>query len=180
VRFAFWGGEEAAQAGSVQYVDNLSPIEAANIALYLNVDMLGSPNYVPSVYETDYNVLPPTFPAPGGAQPAPDSPAIEKVLVDYFESVGPTPTLLRIDQRSDYREFLFTDIPFAAITSGFDGNKTAAEAANFGGTTGQLYDACYHKACDTIHNVSRTSLKLMSGAVIHTLMTFANREVIFP
>lgn len=177
VRFAFWGAEEAGQVGSVQYVDNLSPIEAANIALYLNVDMTGSPNFVPSVYEADYNVLPPFFASP---QPAPGSTEIEKVLVDYFESVGPAPTLLRIDQRSDYREFLFTDIPFAAITSGFDGDKTVAEAANFGGTTGQPYDACYHKACDTIHNVSRTSLNLMSGAVIHTLMTFANREVIFP
>ncbi len=177
VRFAFWGAEEVGQVGSVQYVDNLSPTEAANIALYLNVDMLGSPNFVPSVYEADYSVLPPTFASP---EPASGSIAIEKVFVDYFESVGPTPTLLRIDQRSDYRGFLFTDIPFAAITSGFDGNKTAAEAANFGGTSGQPYDACYHQACDTIHNVSKTSLKLMSGAVIHTLMTFANREVIFP
>ena len=142
--FAFWGAEEAGQAGSNQYVNNLSDADAAKIALYLNADMLGSPNFVPSVYEPDFSInigtRNPPFTMP---QPADGSIEIRRVLVDYFESVGPSPKLLAIDRRSDYDAFLFAGIPFAAITSGFDGsgNKTAEEAANFGGTAGQPYDA---------------------------------------
>ncbi|NOS73803.1 MAG: M20/M25/M40 family metallo-hydrolase [Methyloglobulus sp.] len=177
VRFAFWGAEEEAQVGSGQYVNGLSDVDAGKIALYLNADMLGSPNFVPSVYEADYNVLPPAFASP---PPAPGSIEIEQVLVDYFNGVGPSPKLLNIDQRSDYRFFLLNGIPFAAITSGFDGNKTDAEAVDFGGTAGEPYDACYHKKCDNIHNVSEDSLDLMSGALVHTIMEFAKRDVIFP
>lgn len=177
VRFAFWGAEEEAQVGSGQYVNGLSDADAGKIALYLNADMLGSPNFVPSVYEADYDVLPPAFASP---PPAPGSIEIEQVLVDYFNSVGPSPKLLFIEQRSDYRFFLLNGIPFAAITSGFDGNKTDAEAVDFGGTAGEPYDACYHKKCDNIHNVSEDSLDLMSGALVHTIMEFAKRDVIFP
>jgi Zn-dependent M28 family amino/carboxypeptidase len=183
VRFAFWGAEEAGQEGSTNYLDKLALADETNginevgkIALYLNADMLGSPNYVPSVYSSA--LRPPfTLPAP---PPVPNSIDIENVLVDYFNGIGSPPKLLPYDIRSDYSAFLQYEKPFAAITSGFDGKKSADEAVLFGGVAGAVYDACYHKACDTIQNVSKKSLKLMSGALIHTLMEFASREVIFP
>jgi Zn-dependent M28 family amino/carboxypeptidase len=187
VRFAFWGAEEAGQEGSNHYVEGLTDEEKANIALYLNFDMVGSPNYVPSVYDSDGNsvrdsngnIVGPIFGDPGGERAG----QVEDVLVEYFKSVNPRhapPKLLQIDQRSDYTAFLLNDIPFAAITSGFDADKTVEEAKIFGGKSGKPYDACYHEACDTIRNVSKKSLDLMAGAAVHGIMTFATKDVIFP
>src|SRR5690606_28644690 len=53
VRFALWGAEESGLVGSDYYVANLSEAERAKIALYLNFDMIGSPNYVRFVYDGD-------------------------------------------------------------------------------------------------------------------------------
>lgn len=179
VRFAFWGAEEAGQEGSNHYVEGLSPEEKAKIALYLNFDMMGSPNYVPSVYDSNGNTLKPIFGDPGVGQAG----QVEDVLVEYFKSVNPRhapPKLLAIDQRSDYTAFLLNEIPFAAITSGFDADKSVDEAKIFGGKAGKPYDACYHEACDTIRNVSKKSLDLMAGAAVHGIITFAMKDVIFP
>ena len=46
VRFALWGAEESGLLGSGHYVDSLAQAERDKIALYLNFDMIGSPNYV--------------------------------------------------------------------------------------------------------------------------------------
>ncbi|MEA2498509.1 MAG: hypothetical protein QOH26_914, partial [Actinomycetota bacterium] len=44
VRFVFWAGEEYGLLGSRHYVDSLNPLEIRDIAVYLNFDMLASPN----------------------------------------------------------------------------------------------------------------------------------------
>ena len=53
VRFAWWGAEESGLIGSDLYVNGLTAEERADIALYLNFDMIGSPNYVRFVYDGD-------------------------------------------------------------------------------------------------------------------------------
>ena len=53
VRFAFWGAEESGLIGSEYYVSQLSKREIKNIAVNLNFDMVGSPNYVRFVYDGD-------------------------------------------------------------------------------------------------------------------------------
>ena len=53
LRFAWWGAEEAGLVGSTDYVANLTPAELDKIALYLNFDMVGSPNYGFFVYDGD-------------------------------------------------------------------------------------------------------------------------------
>ena len=151
VRFAFWGAEESGppQWGSQHYVDQLGePDEPRleDIALYLNVDMIGSPNYVRFVYD-------------GASQgPDPGSVQIETVFNDYFGSQGldtePTP----LDGRSDYQAFLNAGIPAGGATSGSDGIKTPEQATLYGGTAGKPYDPCYHKACDTIDNLNPKSI----------------------
>jgi hypothetical protein len=50
VRLAFWGAEELGLVGSRHYVGSLSPDERREIAGYLNLDVVGSPNAVPAVY----------------------------------------------------------------------------------------------------------------------------------
>jgi Zn-dependent M28 family amino/carboxypeptidase len=45
VRFAWWGAEESGLLGSEHYVEGLTDEQADAIALYLNFDMVASPNY---------------------------------------------------------------------------------------------------------------------------------------
>ena len=58
LRFGLWGAEESGLVGSNYYVDDLTAAERAKIALYLNFDMIGSPNYVRFVYDGDNSKFP--------------------------------------------------------------------------------------------------------------------------
>ena len=51
VRIAFWAAEELGLLGSRRYVNSLDGAETRRIAAYLNLDMVGSPNAVPDLYE---------------------------------------------------------------------------------------------------------------------------------
>ena len=53
LRFAWWGAEEAGLVGSTAYVNGLLVAETTKIALYLNVDMIGSPDHVYFIYDGD-------------------------------------------------------------------------------------------------------------------------------
>ncbi|WP_035285179.1 M28 family peptidase, partial [Actinokineospora spheciospongiae] len=44
VRFAWWGAEELGLVGSTKYVQSLTFEQQLDIALYLNFDMIASPN----------------------------------------------------------------------------------------------------------------------------------------
>ncbi len=85
VRFAWWGAEEAGLLGSTHYVDDLAennPDALGDIALYLNFDMVGSPNFVRFVYDGDNST--------GEGEEGPEgSDAIESIFTDYFTSQRP-------------------------------------------------------------------------------------------
>jgi aminopeptidase S len=51
LRFAFWGAEEIGLVGSRRYVDDLEAAERRRIAAYVNLDMVGSPDSEPQVYD---------------------------------------------------------------------------------------------------------------------------------
>ena len=54
MRFAWWGAEESGLIGSTAYVaEHVANGSIDEIALYLNYDMVGSPNYVFFVYDGD-------------------------------------------------------------------------------------------------------------------------------
>ncbi len=69
LRFAWWGAEESGLVGSTNYVNGLSQAEKDRIALYLNFDMVGSPNYIFMVYDGDQSSFPPPagVPIPEGS-----------------------------------------------------------------------------------------------------------------
>ena len=81
VRFAWWGAEESGLVGSTYYVNNLSTEERDKIALYLNFDMIGSPNYVFFVYDGDDSDAVGAGPGPTG------SAQIEEMLGASFAGV---------------------------------------------------------------------------------------------
>jgi Zn-dependent M28 family amino/carboxypeptidase len=173
VRFAFWGAEESGppQWGSQHYVDQLGQLgqpQRKDIALYLNFDMIGSPNYVRFVYDGDGPTLPP------GSPPAPNgSGTIEKVFLDYFASQNLATEPIPFDGRSDYQPFFDAGIPAGGLNSGDAGEKTKEQAAIYGGTIGEPYDSCYHQACDTIDNLNQTSIGQLADGAAHATLTFA-------
>ena len=70
VRFAWWGAEEAGLIGSNYYVANLAAADLAKINLYLNFDMIASPNYVRFIYDGDGSAFGLARPARIGADRA--------------------------------------------------------------------------------------------------------------
>lgn len=165
VRFVLWGAEESGLIGSRFYVAGLSPENLQKIALYLNFDMIGSPNYARFVYDGNgsaFGLVGPT-----------GSDAIEQLFHDYFAGEGLASGQTAFSGRSDYQAFILNGIPSGGLFTGAEGVKTAAEAAAFGGTAGVAYDACYHQACDTFANVNQQAIEEMGDAAAHVLLTYA-------
>jgi aminopeptidase Y len=170
VRFAWWGAEEASLVGSTYYVNSLSDDELESIALYLNFDMVGSPNHVFFIYDGDDSDA-------VGAGPGPDGSAhIEEAFEAYFDAVGLPFKGTDFSGRSDYGPFIANGIPAGGLFTGAEGIKTAEEAALWGGTAGQAYDPCYHQACDTYDNVNLSALDANSDAVAFATLQFAMNQ----
>jgi Zn-dependent M28 family amino/carboxypeptidase len=172
VRFAWWGAEELGLLGSEHYVADLeanAPSELEKIALYLNFDMVGSPNYALFVYDGDNSKFPV---GPSAAEGPEGSGAIEKLFHDYFAGEGTPSAETPFSGRSDYGPFIAVGIPAGGLFTGAEGVKTAEEAALFGGTAGVAYDACYHQACDTIANVNVDAIDHNSDAIAHAILTY--------
>jgi Zn-dependent M28 family amino/carboxypeptidase len=170
VRFAFWGAEESGLFGSEYYVSQLTKRQIKDIAVNLNFDMVGSPNYVPFVYDGDGSDTPAA--GPNGSD------VVEDVFLDYFGEQPTEPTAF--DGRSDYGPFIAVGIPAGGLFTGAEGIKTPEEAALYGGTAGEQYDPCYHEACDTFEGTGTPlgleALDLMSDAAAHAVLTFAQTK----
>ena len=168
VRFAWWGAEEQGLYGSSHYVDDLkadNPAALGDIRLYLNFDMVGSPNFVRFVYDGDGSTGGPVGPA--------GSAAIEKSFRRHFRSADLASAPTEFNGRSDYGPFIAAGIPAGGLFSGAEGVKTEEEAATFGGAAGEAYDACYHADCDTIANVSMRAINQFSDAMADGIGRFA-------
>ena len=68
VRFAFWGAEEAGLHGSTYYVNQLTARQQKDIAVNLNFDMIGSPNFVRFVYDGDGDAFGTSGPSGSGTE----------------------------------------------------------------------------------------------------------------
>jgi Zn-dependent M28 family amino/carboxypeptidase len=173
LRFAFWAGEELGLLGSTAYVEGLSQAEKDRIALYLNYDMIGSPNYIQMVYDADES----TFPAdadPAAPVTIPEgSIAIEDLFESYYTAIGEPYDDSAFDGRSDYQAFIDNDIPSGGLFTGAEVLKTEDQEAIWGGTAGEQFDPCYHQACDDIDNVDLHALEVNSDLVAFAMLTYA-------
>ena len=169
VRFAWWGAEESGLVGSRAYVNGLPAAERAKIALYLNFDMIGSPNHVFFVYDGDNSDG-----VGAGAGPS-GSTQIEDVFERFYTDRGIPFKGTDFSGRSDYGPFIAqgVDIPSGGLFTGAEGIKTAEEVTLWGGTAGQQYDPCYHLACDTFANNNDYALDVNSDAVAFATLQYA-------
>jgi Zn-dependent M28 family amino/carboxypeptidase len=163
VRFGFWGAEEIGLLGSRDYVNRLSDEERKRIALYINLDMVGSPNFTRLVLADPD--------AEGAAGLA------ARAMLDHFaaralpverRAPGPLGTF-----STDMASFKGRGIPAIALYTGSAELKREDQVATFGGTAGQPYDPCYHRACDTVANVKAAVVGEMSGALSDAIRAVA-------
>lgn len=171
LRFAWWGAEESGLVGSTYYVNNLDDDDLAAIEMYLNFDMVGSPNYGLFIYDGDGS---------GFGMTGPDgSDEIEALFERYYaeRDIPSEPTAF--SGRSDYQAFINNGIPSGGLFTGAEGVKTPAQAEKWGGTAGIAYDPCYHSECDTIDNLSHEALDINSDAMAYVIYLYAaGREAI--
>jgi Zn-dependent M28 family amino/carboxypeptidase len=167
VRFAFWGAEEQGLIGSTAYVGSLSDADRQKIALYLNLDMVGSPNAAYLAYDGDDS-------DGVGAGPGPEGSAtVERVLLEQLAATGVTGEGTDFDGRSDYGPFIEAGVPSGGLFTGAEEPKSAEEAQRWGGTAGEPYDRCYHQECDRTDNIDRTALDRNVDALAGTIARFA-------
>jgi Zn-dependent M28 family amino/carboxypeptidase len=167
LRFAWWGAEELGLIGSTQWVNQRSPEELDEIALYLNFDMIGSPNYFIGVYDADQSSYNAPVAVPAG------SIAIEDVFESYYTLVGEPYDDTEFSGRSDYQAFINNDIPSSGLFTGAEVQKNAEQATIWGGVVGAQFDPCYHQACDTFANNADHALDVNADAIAFAVLTFA-------
>lgn len=168
VRFAFWGAEELGLDGSTQYVRGLPLDQLDDLALYLNFDMVGSPNAGFFTYDGDQS---------GQAtdpKPMPEgSAAIERTMAGYLNLAGIRPADMPIGPNTDYHPFLQAGVPVGGVTTGSSQRKTEVQARLWGGRAGVAFDPNYHTGRDTIDNVDARALGIMGPAIAFTVGTYA-------
>ena len=167
IRLAFWGAEESGLIGSEEYVAELSQEEKDRIALYLNFDMVASPNYIFMVYDGNESGFEAPVPVPDG------SVAIENLFERYYTSVGEPYEDAEFSGRSDYQAFIENDIPSGGLFTGAEVVKTEEQAAIWGGTAGASFDPCYHQACDDIDNMSLKALGVNADAMALAVLAYS-------
>ncbi|AQT78500.1 amidohydrolase [Mycolicibacterium litorale] len=171
VRFAFWGAEELGTIGSKKYVESLTTDQLKDIALYLNYDMIGSPNPGYFTYDGDQSSPPG---ANGRVPRVPEgSPGIERTLVAYLKAAGKTAQDTSFDGRSDYDAFTMAGVPAGGLFSGAEEKKTAEQQKLWGGTADAPFDPNYHKDTDTLDHIDRTALGILGGGVAYSVGLYA-------
>lgn len=136
--------------------------------MYLNFDMIASPNFVYALYDGDGSAFNITGP-PGSAE-------AEAFFADWFAARNIPTTETDFDGRSDYGPFLDAGIPAGGIFTGAEDVKTEEEAALFGGQAGISYDPNYHLVGDNFDNLNfeafLTNAKAIAAATAHYATSF--------
>ncbi|MFJ1647492.1 M28 family metallopeptidase [Streptomyces sp. NPDC088258] len=168
VRFAWWSAEELGLLGSENYVNGLTDEQRSDIALYLNFDMIASPNPAQLVYDGDGSDSEGARPGPAG------SAQLEHHINDFLDGRGIPHEGTAFDGRSDYGPFIAVGIPAGGTFTGAEGVKTEAQAQRYGGEPGVAYDRCYHAACDDLSNISMAAFDVNIDVIAHAVGTYAH------
>jgi aminopeptidase S len=164
VQFAFFGSEETGSQGSSAYVRSLSAPDRGKIMLYLNLDMVASPNAGYFAQGGKGHDKSETGP-PGSA-------TVASVLADQLTKTGVNAERTEFTG-DDEAPFIDANIPSGGAENGDRKDKNPGQAHAWGGQAGQPFDPCYHKACDQLGNVDRDVLDHYLHAVAGTAAYFA-------
>ncbi|KAF9995970.1 Leucyl aminopeptidase yscIV [Entomortierella chlamydospora] len=161
VVFGWWGAEEIGLLGSRHYVRELAKDEKKKkqVAMNMNFDMLASPNYVPYVH--DGKTAPKDLVG--------SSSKIDHLLIEYFSTENKRYEYTDMVGGSDFLPFLLEGIPSGGLLTGAGERKTMEQRTLFGGFANAPLDPCYHQSCDTLENISKEALTLMSQAALYAI-----------
>ena len=168
VRFAFWGSEAE---GPTKYVRGLARDGLDDVAMYISVEMLGSPNAGYFTYDGDQSGQP-NPDVPSQSVPA-GSAGVERTLAGYLNLAGVRPADMPLSRTTDYGPFLAAGIPVGGLTAGSSQRKTEVQARLWGGRPGVAFDPNYHTGRDTVDNIDRQALSVMGQAAAFAVVTYA-------
>ncbi len=160
IRLAFWSGEELGLHGSVRYAASLTAEHARAILVYVNVDMVASPNGFAGVYDE-----------PGAP---PGSATANALLVAAVERAGGTPLGVDLGGGSDHYGFAEAGVPTAGLYAGGTEPVTAEQAAASGAVAGQPADPCYHLACDEMATANVALARVLAAGLADFTLRVAN------
>lgn len=188
----WWGSEEEGLIGSRYFVRTANQSgELSNYALYVNMDMLASPNYVMEILDGNTTMQ----------SIRPQSLKITQLYEDFFDRQGIPWQLSAMTGGSDFLPFIEAGVPSSGLLTGAGGIKSQAERATFGGLANAPYDpwyvssfihsspcfqcltspvifrSSYHQPCDTVLNINQACLTYTaqaSASVLQTLLTQKN------
>jgi Zn-dependent M28 family amino/carboxypeptidase len=160
LRFGFWGAEEIGLVGSRHHVDALPEDQRRRVALYINLDMVGSPNFVRSVQRST-------------ASSELAEVARRELLADFNEHNLPVQERSGGRYGTDDASFAEKGIATVGLYTGAERPKSEADARLFGGTAGRPNDPCYHQACDTVDNINRDVLDQNARALMRAVTAVA-------
>ncbi|CAF1081667.1 unnamed protein product [Didymodactylos carnosus] len=178
VRFCWWGAEEDGLLGSIDHVnkaDNTTEIgeRLQDYIVYLNFDMLGSPNFIFGVQdgETANQTTIPSRAVPGSVK-------LTQLFSNFFKENNLPWTKTEFDGLSDDASFLAVGIATGGLFSGADEIKFEAERDYYheilgeeqsGGIANIAHDPCYHEQCDTVQNINTFAYTKMVKAAAYVL-----------
>ncbi|GAA0932471.1 M28 family peptidase [Pseudonocardia zijingensis] len=165
VRFAFWGSEEDDLKGSTHYVKSLPRRDRKRILLYVNLDMIASPN-------AGYFVLGGEGKTAAKAGP-PGSAQVACVLVEHLAAVGIVAKTITLDRESDYAPFIAAGVPTGGVMAGDRWKKTRRQASRWGGRAGERFDPNYHTRHDRLAHLDRVAMDRFTRAVAGAVARFA-------
>ncbi|RAV18050.1 amidohydrolase [Mycolicibacterium sp. GF69] len=174
VRFGFWGAEEVGLLGSNNYLKSLDIEALKDISMYLNYDMVASPN--PGYFTYDGNQsLPPD--ADGAVSRVPEGSAgVERTLVAYLDAAGKPAQDTTFDGRSDYDAFTLAGIPAGGTFSGAEAEMSPGQAEMWGGDAGKAFDPNYHKESDDLGHIDRDALRIHGAGVAYAVGIYAQDQ----
>lgn len=171
VRFCFWSDTEQGLEGSTEYVAGLSRDARDDIALYLNFDVLGSPNAGYFTYDGDQSGQ--ASPEVPSDKVPPGSAGIERTLAGYLNLAGRRPADQPLGSAADYYPFLKAGIPVGGMTTGTTGKKSQVQQRLWGGFAGVAFDPNYRTPDDTVANINRDALGVTAPGVAFAVGTYA-------
>jgi carboxypeptidase Q len=164
IRFAWFAGEEQGLLGSSHYISTVTEEEKRRIKLYLNFDMIASPNYIYGIHGGTVGF---------NATAAPGSERATAIFEQYYASNNLPSQRSGYKGSSDYAPFMLAGIPAGGLVAGARGKKTDAEAQLFGGEADEPYDPNYHRKGDTVENLNMDAFFVNTKAIAHIVAVYA-------
>ena len=171
VRFVFWGAEEDGLNGAMDYVFGMNRDQLNDIAMYLDFEMLGSPNA--GFFTDDGDQSGPPGAGVSYADVPDGSAGIERTLAGYLSLAGRHPADMPLSARTDYHPFMVAGVPIGGMTTASAQPKTVVQARLWGGQAGAPFDPDYQGPRDTVDNINRDALGVMGSGVAFAVGRYA-------